>query len=52
MAAGQRRPVLYALDTRRLEDARLFLSGISAGWDRAIERLRRLVEQPAIDPET
>jgi DNA-binding transcriptional ArsR family regulator len=38
------REVLYALEARRLEEARLFLDGISAGWDRAIERLRRLVE--------
>ena len=38
------REVLYALDTRRLEEARRFLEGISAGWDRAIERLRRMVE--------
>jgi DNA-binding transcriptional ArsR family regulator len=40
------REVLYALQPRRLEDARAFLDGISAGWDRAIERLRRLVEEP------
>ncbi len=38
------REVLYELDARRLEDARAFLDGISAGWDRAIERLRRAVE--------
>jgi hypothetical protein len=41
------REVLYALDVRRLDDARTFLDGISAGWDRAIERLRRMVEEPA-----
>jgi len=40
------REVLYALEPRRLEEAREFLDGISAGWDRAIERLRRLVEDP------
>jgi DNA-binding transcriptional ArsR family regulator len=40
----QGREVLYSLDTRRLEEARAFLDGISAGWDRAIERLRLLVE--------
>ena len=40
------RDVLYALETDRLEDARAFLDGISASWDRAIERLRRLVEEP------
>jgi DNA-binding transcriptional ArsR family regulator len=39
------REVLFALQPRRLEDARAFLDGISAGWDRAIERLRRLVEE-------
>lgn len=40
------REVLYALDLRRLEEARAFLQGVSAGWDRAIERLRHLVEEP------
>lgn len=39
------REVLFALQPRRLDDARAFLDGISAGWDRAIERLRRLVEE-------
>jgi DNA-binding transcriptional ArsR family regulator len=40
------REVLYTLESRRLDDARVFLEGISAGWDRAIGRLRRMVEQP------
>ncbi|HEY0928923.1 MAG TPA: metalloregulator ArsR/SmtB family transcription factor [Gemmatimonas sp.] len=40
------REVLYALEARRLDEARTFLDGISAGWDRAITRLRRLVEEP------
>jgi DNA-binding transcriptional ArsR family regulator len=40
------REVLYALESRRLEEARVFLEGISAGWDRAIGRLRRMVEEP------
>jgi DNA-binding transcriptional ArsR family regulator len=40
------REVVYSLETRRLADARDFLDGISAGWDRALERLRRLVEEP------
>jgi len=40
------REVLYALEARRLEEARAFLDGISAGWDRAIARLRRRVEEP------
>src|SRR3954467_3887853 len=38
------RDVLYALETGRGEEARGFLDGISASWDRAIDRLRRLVE--------
>jgi len=38
------REVLYALEARRLEEARTFLENVSAGWDRAIERLRRMVE--------
>lgn len=45
------REVLYALDTRRLEEASVFLNGISAGWDRAIERLQKIVEHPSLDPE-
>ena len=40
------REVLYALKPDRLEDARVFLDGISASWDRALERLRKLVEDP------
>jgi DNA-binding transcriptional ArsR family regulator len=44
------REVLYALETRRLEEARAFLDGVSAGWDRAIERLRRVVEEPSRPP--
>lgn len=40
------REVLYALDRRRLEEAGEFLDAVSAGWDRAIERLRRVVEAP------
>jgi len=39
------REVLYALEARRLHEARAFLAGISARWDRAIERLRRQVEE-------
>ena len=39
------REVLYALETRRLSEARAFLDAVSAGWDRAIERLRRMVEE-------
>jgi DNA-binding transcriptional ArsR family regulator len=41
------REVLYALDSRRLQEARVFLDAVSASWDRAIDRLRRLVEEPA-----
>ncbi len=40
------REVLYTLKGDRLDEARLFLDGISAGWDRAIERLRGIVEEP------
>lgn len=40
------REVLYALEPDRLQDARVFLDAISASWDRAIDRLRRLVEEP------
>ena len=39
------RDVLYVLDAARLDDARVFLETTSARWDRAINRLRRLVEQ-------
>lgn len=38
------REVLFALKRQRLDDARAFLDGVSASWDRAIERLRRMVE--------
>lgn len=41
------REVLYALEPRRLEDARVFLDAVSASWDQAIDRLRRLVEEPS-----
>jgi DNA-binding transcriptional ArsR family regulator len=40
------REVLYALEPRRLQDATAFLERISAGWDRAIARLRVMVEEP------
>ena len=38
------REQLYVLEAGRVDDARVFLDGISAGWDRALERLRALVE--------
>jgi DNA-binding transcriptional ArsR family regulator len=41
------REVLYALETRGLDDARTFIERISAVWDRRIERLRAFVEEPA-----
>jgi DNA-binding transcriptional ArsR family regulator len=44
------REVLYALEPRRLEDAGAFLDGISAGWDRALARLRQTVETPSETP--
>lgn len=40
------REVLYALEPERLEDARAYLKGVSESWDRAIDRLRRMVEEP------
>lgn len=40
------REVLYALELRRLEQARGFLDSVSTEWDRALARLRRMVEQP------
>lgn len=40
------REVLYALDARRLREAQAFLDAVSASWDRALERLRDLVESP------
>jgi DNA-binding transcriptional ArsR family regulator len=40
------REVLYALEPRRLSDARAFLDAVSLSWDRALERLRQLVEEP------
>ena len=40
----QGREVLYTLDPRRVDEARAFLDAVSAGWDRAIGRLRKLVE--------
>jgi DNA-binding transcriptional ArsR family regulator len=42
----QGREVLYALDPRRIDEARDFLAAVSAGWDRAIVRLREMVEEP------
>jgi DNA-binding transcriptional ArsR family regulator len=45
------REVLYALETRRLEDARAFLDNFSAAWDRALDRLRRMVEEPSRAPK-
>lgn len=40
------REVLYALDARRFQEASEFLDRVSASWDRAIARLRVLVESP------
>jgi DNA-binding transcriptional ArsR family regulator len=44
------REVLYALDPDTLVDAQAFLEAISRSWDGAIDRLRRLVEEPAPRP--
>lgn len=40
------REVLYTLEPDRLRDAQAFLDAISTSWDRALERLRQLVEEP------
>jgi DNA-binding transcriptional ArsR family regulator len=45
------REVLYALEPQRLDDARAFLDTVSASWDRALERLRQLVEAPHKGPQ-
>ena len=39
------REVLYVLDGGRVDEARAFLDAVSARWDRAIARLRTLVEE-------
>lgn len=44
------REVLYALEARRLQEARAYLDAVSASWDRALDRLRRLVEDPSQPP--
>src|ERR1044071_3677845 len=44
------REVLYALDPGRVEEAHAFLDGVAAGWDRAIGRLRAIVEEPPLPP--
>lgn len=41
-SAGRER--LWAVETRRLEDAQRYLEAISSQWDAAVERLRALVE--------
>lgn len=38
------REVLYTLDPHRFEEAQAFLEQVSARWDRAIGRLRGVVE--------
>ncbi len=39
------REVLYAIEVRRLDEAKIFLEMISASWDQAIDRLRKVVEE-------
>lgn len=41
----QGREVLYALDARRLQEARDYLDAVSRHWDASLVRLRDLVEQ-------
>lgn len=43
------REVLYALEAEQFEDAHMFLTDVSAGWDRAINRLQQLVEEPSTE---
>lgn len=40
------REVLYGLETAQLDRARAYLESVSQGWDRALERLRVMVESP------
>jgi DNA-binding transcriptional ArsR family regulator len=40
------REVLYALQPQRLNEARAFMDAVSSSWDNALERLRRMVEEP------
>lgn len=35
----------WELETQRLEDARRYLDSVSQEWDRALERLRKVVEE-------
>lgn len=42
------REVLYSLAPRRLEEAQAFLTGISAAWDRALNRLQTIVEEKPV----
>jgi DNA-binding transcriptional ArsR family regulator len=44
------REVLYVIEGGAFLEAKAFLDGISAGWDRALDRLRRLVEEPPAPP--
>jgi DNA-binding transcriptional ArsR family regulator len=39
------REVLYLLRPDRLDEARSFIDAVSASWDRALERLREMVEK-------
>lgn len=39
------REVLYAVERRRVDEARAYLEMISTSWDEAIGRLRELVEE-------
>lgn len=40
----QGREVLYALDARRLQEARTYLDAVASHWDASLERLRKLVD--------
>jgi len=53
LVQGERdgRMKIYAIQTSRCEDVKRCIDAISAGWDRAIERLRNVVESEA-EPQT
>ncbi|MBM4418576.1 MAG: winged helix-turn-helix transcriptional regulator [Chloroflexi bacterium] len=46
------REVLYAVDARRIVEARAFLEAMSVRWDDPIDRLRTLVEDGGVEGDT
>ena len=39
------REAMWSVDRRRLDDARRYLNSVSEQWDRALVRLRKMVEE-------